>query len=230
MNISLFVISHRKLDSKLYKDRTIFYVGPKANELKKEGDFNDFSSDNIASKNFTYCECSAMYWLYKNYKCDIIGIEHYRRLFCYPNKKLKGKEYFVKELEKYDVIVMPNWFYFVRMDFWFKKNHGKEYFEALKKGVEDLYPSYLKDFIRTSHQWGMSACNMMVLKKDLYDKYCKFLFDILFYVEKNIEIPKDKYNSRMMGFMAELLLDTYIRHNKLKKKQSLVLMNDRYKK
>ena len=58
---------------------------------------------------------------------------------------------------------------------------------------------------------------MFVSSKQLFDKYCQFLFDILFKVEENL-----KQNNiggvapREMGYFSEWLLNVWVRKNKLK--------------
>lgn len=227
--ISLFVVSHKKLKQENYPERKIIYVGKNSEDYVDSASFTDSIGDNIADKNYTYCECSAIYRIWKNYhEAPYIGIEHYRRLFCNIFKKPRTTSYFLKKLKKYDFIVMYNRFYFVRNDRWFKRNHGKEMYYALRNNLAKVEPEYLSAFDEVMKRRHLSACNMFVTSKENYDAYCSFLFKVLFEVEKNIEIPKDLYQRRIMGFMAERLLDVYILKNGLRKKQSLVLMNRRY--
>lgn len=53
-------------------------------------------------------------------------------------------------------------------------------------------------------------CNMFIMRKDLYHRYCAWLFDILFELEK--EVDTSEYNQeelRVFGFIAERLFGIY---------------------
>ena len=58
---------------------------------------------------------------------------------------------------------------------------------------------------------------MMVMKKPLFDDYCAWLFDILFELEKRLDISAySAYDRRVFGFVAERILDVYIDARKIK--------------
>ena len=58
--------------------------------------------------------------------------------------------------------------------------------------------------------------NMFIMKKELVNSYCNFVFDIMFQLEKQIDISNyNKYQSRACSYIAEFLLDIWIEKNKL---------------
>lgn len=67
-------------------------------------------------------------------------------------------------------------------------------------------------------------CNMFIARKEIFDDYCKWLFGVLFRLEKEIEISKDLYQARVFGFLSERMLGIYIEANKLKVKELNVTM------
>ena len=49
---------------------------------------------------------------------------------------------------------------------------------------------------------------MMIMKKKYFDEYCEWLFDILFELEKRLDISGySDYDARVFGFVSERLLD-----------------------
>ena len=64
---------------------------------------------------------------------------------------------------------------------------------------------------------------MMIARKSVYDSYCEWLFDVLFEVEKRIDIDgKDDYQKRVMGFLSERLLKVWLIANDYKVKEQPV--------
>ena len=56
--------------------------------------------------------------------------------------------------------------------------------------------------------------NMFIMKKDKFDAYCAWLFDILFELENRLDISTyNKNDSRVFGFVSERLLDVWIETN-----------------
>lgn len=230
LDTKIFVVTHKKLNKKYYPDREIIYVGPKQDEFFEKGDYKDSLGDNISSKNYTYCECTAIYYIWKNVNCDIVGIEHYRRVFSHLIG-IKKKKFFEKKLRKNDFIVMYEFPFLKTMKKQFLHTHDEKFLIALENAIKKVEPDYLDAFHKMLNGHHLAWCNMFVTKKEQYDDYCKFLFNVLFEVEKNIEIPTDSYQKRIMGFLSERLLSTYlIKNNNLKVKHTLVLITNRYKK
>ena len=58
---------------------------------------------------------------------------------------------------------------------------------------------------------------MIYTSKDIFDSYSKWLFDILFEVEKRVDITnRDTYQKRIFGFLSERLLKVWVQKNNLK--------------
>lgn len=216
MNIVLYVITHKEVEN-IPSDRNIIGVGGK--ELKCTSVY-DNSGENISEKNGSFCELTALYWMWKNSDADILGLEHYRRLFCKKNPfvaKPVDKKFVSKKLKKYDVIIAKRYPLYQTVYKNYSRIHSSEDLEVCKQIIEEKYPEYNAEFKKFMRNKRISAYNMFIMPKQLIDEYCAWLFDILFEAENRIDLSdKDDYQKRIFGFLAERLFNVWINHRHLK--------------
>ncbi|HHW7568536.1 TPA: DUF4422 domain-containing protein [Mannheimia haemolytica] len=190
---------------------------------------NQHNFDNIAEKNISFCECTLLYFIWKNVRDDIVGLVHYRRYFA--RKKyfcnmdgftFKRRNYVpikkdeVEEILKdYDIII-PKKYLLGKTSV--KENYCDAHHEKdwllTRDAIFELYPDYLDSFDKVGNGNFLYCYNMFVGKKRIINKYCEWLFDILFKLEKQIKIDNySDYNKRVFGFIAERLFTVWIIHN-----------------
>lgn len=57
--------------------------------------------------------------------------------------------------------------------------------------------------------------NMFVMRREIFEEYCAFIFDTLSYFEQHYDISSsDSYQRRLPGFLAERLLNIFIAYKK----------------
>ena len=188
------------------------------------GIIRDNAGDNIAEKNINYCELTAMYWAYKNLKMyDYIGFDHYRRHFA--NGYIGSKKYLVagyKDIQKYlreDTIILPKPRNYRIETNYSQYAHAHNEIDLIKtrEVIKDLYSEYINSFDAYMKQTVGHRFNMMIMPKRIFLEYSKWLFDILFELEKRLDISNySDYDKRVFGFLAERLLDIYIYHNQIR--------------
>lgn len=205
----------------------------------------DDTGDNISEKNGSYCELTAHYWAWKNLDTDYVGICHYRRYFDFAAKPTWVNNDMV-DISKEDIlhrdlgnpldllkdgteVILPRPSYIpksVAQNYIF--SHVPEDFFVLCRVILKLYPEYeptLRQHFFCSNKW--IAYNMMFCKKDLFDKYAEWLFTILAEVERNAKVSGYSYQSRIFGFMGEILTPLFFLHNCKKiKYQPILYVND----
>ena len=60
---------------------------------------------------------------------------------------------------------------------------------------------------------------MFVMKKNYFDRWCSWIFDVLFELENRLDISGySPYDARVFGFVAERLLDVWLITNKVRYK------------
>ena len=83
--------------------------------------------------------------------------------------------------------------------------------DETRKIIEGKYPNYLKAFDESMKSTIGHRFNMFIMKKDKFDEYCSWLFDILFELENRLDISNYSVNdARVFGFVSERLLDVWL--------------------
>jgi len=199
----------------------------------------DDTGDNISIENPHYCELTAMYWAWKNYEelgnPDYIGLAHYRRFLKFEDVLLHNKnriedyqmlmddQKIVNSCRSYELII-PNKNPIQNSKFEPMKNLYEQYKSdhfiedldlvetIIKRKFTKIYSSYKKTIYENDFVYW---CNMFILSKKKYLEYCNFLFPILKEVKDKINFKDkkyDKYQSRVLGFLSERLLNVYIQY------------------
>lgn len=212
MSTRMYVMTHKEF--KLMPEEFYVPVHAGAAISKPLPYLRDDSGENISVKNKAYCELTGMYWVWKNSDFEgNIGICSYRRYFMAGNFGLLDEEMADKILEKYDAITS------VSLDNeegtvleQYDKHHYKKDLLLAGEAIKELYPSDYPYFEEHMKSVKSSCCNMMVMKRALYNEYCEWLFGVLSYVEKKADTDGyDDYNKRIYGFIAERLLDVFLK-------------------
>lgn len=86
-DIKILIAAHKA--SELPKNPLFLPVEVGAANRKQHlpGYQRDDQGDNISKQNPNYCELTAIYWGWKNLKCDYCGIMHYRRFFSFTDNR-----------------------------------------------------------------------------------------------------------------------------------------------
>ncbi len=233
MDIKIIIATHKKYQMPNNEIYLPIQVGADINE--SIGFDKDNVGDNISLKNPYFCELTALYWAWKNLKAEYIGLVHYRRYFTCKkiipiceNKKFNivlTKQEVENKLKNVDIILPKKRNYFVENIY----SHYKHtmYIEPLDEAgkiIKEKYPKYYSEFEKLKKTTKMHAFNMFIMKKEYLDEYCTWLFDILFELEKRVDVSKyDSFHARFFGRVSERLLDVWIKTNNYKYEEIKVM-------
>ncbi len=168
------------------------------------GVLTDNEGDNISEKNRQYSELTALYWMWKHCKEDIIGLCHYRRHFILPaNWKEIMEDNEIDVILPVPTVVVPNIIenYKERHDVtdweflmaYLKHNNSVDFEMATEVFQESLY----------------SPCNMFIAKREIIKQLCEWMFPILAAVEGHGGVKEDVYQNRYLGFLSERLMTLF---------------------
>ncbi|MBU3891557.1 DUF4422 domain-containing protein [Serratia rubidaea] len=241
-SVKIYTCHHKPsafLDSTLVQP---IHVG-KANNLNDIGCPGDDSGDNISFKNPFYCELTAHYWVWKNSKlADYIGFMHYRRHFNFSEEQCMPEdnwgvvnheqidasyhetfglndEGITHCLAGVDIILPKKW----DVGAAGSKNNYHHYkvsnylhiedYDAALKVLADIYPEYQSAADKFNSATDGYYTNMFVMRKDIFEDYSSWLFNILDKLEGKIFFKN--YNAqeqRVVGHISERLLNIYINY------------------
>ena len=226
-SVGIYVVAHK--DFKRVNDVNYIPVGVGNYDTHH---INDNRGDNISNLNSKINECTALYWIWKNEEKDIVGLNHYRRLFeseindKWPIQAVEAK----KLLEQYDIILAKRLVLDYTIVEQLKREICREAFEASWIVIQDIFKK------RGDHEQQIFAyfcnnrilfpCNMFVMRREMLNSYCEWLFPILFEMIDRVDISEnwDDYSKRVIGFWAERLLTVWVLLSKVTIKELSILM------
>lgn len=223
----IYVMTHKPVKLSLPDHYRKLFVGAEKLGEGQKGRlkgyvFDDFG-ENISVKNSSYCELTGLYWIWKNQGEDIVGITHYRRFFGNSGRLLTIKEA-EKILQRADVIVARRQWVEKNVKVHFEKYHRKEDLSLLRNIIIQKYPEYVESFDCAMSKCFLFSFNMMVCRKEIFDGYCMWLFDILAECEKQTDLSGyDSYQKRIFGFLSERLLLVYLLYHDLKVEEAGII-------
>ena len=199
----------------------------------------DDTGDNISEKRMSYNELTVQYWAWKNIDADYYGLCHYRRYLGFSPLKYKTateernngcvaenylndaiimkhelfEKNMRKQIAKYDIIVCSS------------INAHKSNYQCMKdspdyhniadmdnaiKIIKEKYPEMAKTVDEYMISENVRLYNCFIMKKDIFKAYSSWLFDILFTLEKQLDMSLyDLKKFRTPGTIGERLFGIY---------------------
>lgn len=166
---------------------------------------------NISVKNPSYCELTGLYWAWHNLQCDCLGLVHYRRLFRKTPDELR------QILRVVPCVLPAQRNYFIETNYsQYVHAHHAEDVTVTREVVAERHPDYVAAFDLVMARRKGHRFNMFVMRRNLADAYCAWLFDILEEVERRLDISGySDYDRRVFGFLGERLLDVWLERNQI---------------
>ena len=227
MNISILVVTHKKYDM---PNDHIYIPIQSGSALNHDlGYQRDDEGDNISDKNVAYNILCAKYWGWRNLHSDVVGIVHYRRHLSIKknhNHSLNDvirKDEIIDIMSKNDVIVSEKRYYplskknhYIYTKGGYIEIHKKDYF-VLRKILRNYDIKLLTIFDKHMKRFSYHSGSIFIMRKNVYNQYCKFLFYICPEIERLLSTRCDK--KRYIASLTELLLDSWIEYKDLRYKE-----------
>ena len=219
--IKILVACHKP--EKVYEDNVYIpiHVGRSLSRYKNEmnGMIGDDTGENISVKNQYYCELTAHYWAWKNMSCEYIGLCHYRRYFetKFSNENIDSM------MEGYDIICSYPIYSKITLGDRLSKYSSLEDFQIFMFTLHKYYPNMYNSALATLKGCKHIPYNMFIMRKENYQNFISWQFDLLEKFEKQIRFSNYSRCKRILGYYAEALVPIYIDYYGLKAKYDRII-------
>lgn len=220
--VKIIIATHKKYrmpDDGMYLPLHVGAEGKKSasGEPLELGYQKDNTGDNISKLNPYFCELTGLYWAWKNLGCEYLGLVHYRRHLCFVKNKDKYASILTYDelkplLQRYSVIVPKKRRYYIESLYnHYAHTHYASHLDITRQIIDEHCHDYLASYDKVIRRsWGYMF-NMMIMPKDLVDEYCSWLFDILFELQKRIDISSySAFQKRLFGRVSEIIFNVWL--------------------
>lgn len=119
-------------------------------------------------------------------------------------------------LQKYDAILPLARKMKYSVETHYKKYHNISDLNLVESILKEKYPEFVEAFHNVLKGKRLYANNMFVLKNEHFQEFMEWWFDVLFEFEKRTDLNTyTGYQQRIMGFLAERLLNVWFRKKQL---------------
>lgn len=187
----------------------------------------DDEGENISDKNGSYCELTALYWLWKNADAEAKGLVHYRRYLGSPDvtrraasdpfDRLVTGEELGELLEHHEAVVAKRRNYYIETVYrHYDHTFDGTQFDICRDILSEMHPEYVSAWDDLMGSRSAHIFNMFVMRAKQFDAYCSWVFPILEELERRVDSTEyDAFANRYVGRVSERLLDPWLRVNKV---------------
>ena len=231
--MTVYIVSHKQFAAPvtLPDSYVPLFVGRNEDDLASKHDgITDATGDNIAQQNDSFCELTAMYWIWKNSNSKVKGLVHYRRFFVNKinHNQAIDADTIDKLLASYDFIVPEKYWLLENVIDHYAGHHNVDDLRLVRSIIAENNSSYLSSFDDCMQKKYIYPYNMFISSSEYYDSYCEWLFPLLFEAYDRIDFSdRNDYQRRVFGFLSERLFAVYLVHNNYRLREYPVITTER---
>lgn len=114
-------------------------------------------------------------------------------------------------IKPYDIKNIKEKYERIRDNYITLKEQEGRFYDVFLNVIKEIHPDYLNEIEEFDNGTQMYLCNMFVMRKDLFEDYCEFLFSTLKEIDNRIDSTNfSSAKSRFLGFLGEFVLSIYI--------------------
>ncbi|WP_185974405.1 DUF4422 domain-containing protein [Litoribacter populi] len=148
----------------------------------------------------------------------------------YWEDKLLTEEQLSEILQNYDGVLPKARVFSRTTDKQYSRHHNPHDLLVVEQILKDKCPEYLRAYNVLKQRNTLHANNMFILKQPYYDEFMKWWFEMMFEFEKRVNLQEyTGYQERILGFIAERLLNIWFIEKNLKIKELNVVYFKKFK-
>lgn len=191
---------------------------------------------NISEKNNTFADLTAQYWIWKNVNAEYVGLENHNKHLLFEPSKIKytafrriseylynyyffkySKNKIYNKICSYD-IVLPYKLTFKGASLYeqYSDFHDASKYVEFESILLKNNPEYKDYILQQRNLKEYYLCNVRIMKKNLFDAFCEFIFPSLFEYEETYKYNEGKYPAWFNERFFNAWLNYQIDNNHLK--------------
>lgn len=208
-SIEIYVATSH-LDGMKASDKNGFFipiqVGAALTGIRK-GCIADNSGNSISMENANYCECTGLYWIWKNTNGqDYVGLNHYRRRLT-----ISEEDYNALYVNNIDIVLaLPQYGSMSVKDFFAGRLITNKDWNLMLKYVLEYDNAYMDTISKYKTSNIYFSCNLLLARRKWFDKYCEFAFGVAEKIDLYYKSKKISRCDRYMGYIFENLLSIFV--------------------
>lgn len=243
--IRIFVTTHKDVETFRSDILQPVQVGARQPRERLLWAYQDDNGENIADRNSQFCELTTQYWAWKNTDAQYYGFCHYRRYFDFSADEHEENPYGevmdkrinfdsqsryclhddeitdavtgfdvittgIKDLRKFPEHYASAYDHYKRAPY-LKIEHLERIIEILKAD----HPDYAEDADTYLKGHETCFCNMYIMSKEYFNRYCEWLFPMLFKFADEWDTSLLSQEAlRTPGHLSERLFNIWLLHEK----------------
>ena len=183
--------------------------------------FSEQQGDSIFRYNDRINETTGIYWIWKNTNSAFVGLSHYRRYFynnSFCNKMNRLDKSRIEQIlcdDGYDIILSEfktlDWSIYENIERTVGVDFNANAYRLFENAIKEKHPDYLEAFHYILQNNSMYICNMFVTRREVFEKYCEWLFSFLLDVTDQLDVSKgNSFQKRTAGYYSEVLLSVWV--------------------
>ena len=225
MNVKLIIAMHKLWEIPKGDIYLPVFVGAQGKDdicIDGKAILRDDFGENISGKNPNYCELTGLYFAWKNVDADAVGLVHYRRHFSNkgwlyrkthkPFECTLSDEEAIKLMSEYDIVVPKLRNYYIESLYsHYANTHDAKHLDLTREIIAECFPEMLPYLLRAYDSKKGHMFNMCILKRELLDEYCRFIFDVLKELENRVDVTGlSSFDARLFGRVSEIIFNAWI--------------------